>query len=93
VKGLKAKRYGSGRKVRVSYNKLKGATGYQLQISTSKHFPKNKTHSVNLKSTISSKRLTGLRKNKSYYVRIRAYTKVGSETKSCPYSSTLKINK
>lgn len=32
VKGLKAKRYGSGRKVRVSYNKLKGATGYQLQI-------------------------------------------------------------
>ena len=51
-------------------------TGYQLQYSTDKNFKKNnKTVTVSKNST-TSKKITGLKAKKKYYVRVRAYKTV-----------------
>jgi len=61
-------------------NSVKNASGYQVQISTSKKFNKNKTtvRSSSTKGTIGSE----LIKKKKYYVRARAYyeTPLGLKT-------------
>ena len=51
-------------------------TGYQLQYSTDKNFKKNiKTVTVS-KSSATSKKITGLKAKKKYFVRIRTYKTV-----------------
>ena len=51
-------------------------TGYQIQYSKNKNFSSgNATLTINKKGTTSWK-ISGLKKNKRYYVRIRTYTKV-----------------
>ena len=49
-------------------------TGYQLQYSTSKSFKNAKTKTVSKSKT--SKKITGLKAKKKYYVRIRTYKTV-----------------
>lgn len=50
------------------------ATGYELQYSYSKSFTKATTKTVNVtKSSVVSKKVTGLIKGKKYYVRVRGY--------------------
>lgn len=55
-----------------SAKNLKKISGYQVQISTKRSFPKaaTKTYKVGKKST--SKKITKLRKKTRYYVRVRA---------------------
>lgn len=49
------------------------ADGYQIQYSTNKKFKKNnKTKNVSKKNA-TSKKITGLKSKKTYYIRIRAY--------------------
>ena len=58
-------------------------TGYQIQVSTSKKFTKNKkiTTTVKVKKATTTKTtIKNLKKNKKYYVRIRTYKKVGKKT-------------
>ena len=62
------------RKVKVSYKKVKGATGYEIQYSVRKKF-NYKPKLINTKST--SKTIKNLRKGNRYYFRVRAYKKVG----------------
>ena len=64
-----------GRKLKVKYNKFKGATGYQIQYSTSKKFKKKTTIKVKKTTAITKK----LKKGKRYYVRVRAYIKSGKK--------------
>jgi 6-phosphogluconate dehydrogenase (decarboxylating) len=52
-------------------------SGYQIQYSTNKNFKGAKT--VNVKST--KKTIKKLKKKKKYYVRVRAYKKVGGKGK------------
>ncbi len=55
-------------------------TGYQIQLATDSKFTKNKK-TVNVKGySKSSKKVTGLKGGKKYWVRIRTYKKVGSAT-------------
>lgn len=54
----------------VKYKKASGAKGYQICYSTNKKF-KSSVKKINAKSL--SKTVKGLKKNKTYYVRIRAY--------------------
>ena len=62
-------------------------TGYQVQFANSKSFTKNKMVSVNgFKKT--SKKVTGLKAGKKYYVRIRTYKTIKGEKF---YSSWSKI--
>lgn len=60
------------------WKKGSGITGYELQYSTSSKFSKAKTKKV-AKAKTSSKKVTGLKAKKKYYVRIRAYKTVKKE--------------
>ena len=72
VKNSTAKNASKG-KLTVTWNKLSYVTGYQIQYSTSSSF-KSGNKTVNVKGASSvSKAITGLAKNKTYYVRIRTY--------------------
>ena len=60
------------RKAKLKWKKCSKINGYQIQYSTSKKFKSNvKVKTVGKKKT--SVILSGLKKNKTYYVRIRAY--------------------
>lgn len=59
-----------GLKIQVKYSKVKDATGYCIQYSTSKKFKKAKSV-TSTKATVAIKK--SLKKKKTYYVRVRAY--------------------
>ena len=62
----------SGRKAKVTVQKVEGAAGYQIVYSTDKQFKKN-VKKVTISGT--SKTLGKLAKGKTYYVKVRAYKK------------------
>ena len=70
---------------------MSGAKGYVVQYATNKKFKKAKT----LKITTTSKLIKGLTKNKTYYVRVRAYKKFSKKTVYTKYSAvkSVKIKK
>ena len=79
-------------KLTVKLNRtLTESTGYQIQYATNKSFKSAKTVSVTSYKT-SSKTLTGLKKNTTYYVRVRTYKTV-SGTKYYSNWSTAKNKK
>ena len=60
-------------------NQVKQTTGYQIQCATDKGFKKNvKTVTVSGNKT-TSKKVTGLKSKKTYYVKIRTYKTVNSK--------------
>ncbi len=78
-------------KAAVTWKKAKKITGYQIQYSTSKTFAKNNkkvkvSGAKNLKKTIS-----GLKKGKTYYVRIRTYKKSGGSVYYSAWSAKKKV--
>lgn len=66
--------------LKASWSKVANATSYEVQYGTSKSFKGAKTVKVSSKS--SSKVLTKLKKNKKYYVRIRAVRTVKVDNKN-----------
>lgn len=71
-----------------SWKKVKNATKYQIQYAVSKKkVEKAKKKSV----TKTSVTIKGLKKKKTYYVRVRAYTKNGKTTVYGKWSSVKKI--
>lgn len=61
-----------GKKAQVTYKKVSGAKGYEIQYSTSKTFKSGvKVKKAGTKTTKVT--ITKLKKNKKYYVRVRAY--------------------
>ena len=81
----------------VKWKKDKRATGYQVQYSADKNFKKGvKTKDVSRYDT-TSKIITGLKKGKVYYVRVRAYkdVKAGAKIKELcgPWSASAKSKK
>lgn len=67
--------------IKVKWEPIDNADGYQIQKSTNKSFKKN-SKKYNISNTDStSKTIKKLKSNKNYYVRIRAY-KLKSETKT-----------
>ncbi len=86
-----------GKKMTVKWKKDKRATGYQVQYSADKNFKKGvKTKDVSRYDT-TSKIITGLKKGKVYYVRVRAYkdVKAGAKIKELcgPWSASAKSKK
>lgn len=63
------------------------ASGYQLKYSTSKSFKSFKVTNF----SGSSKTLRNLSSNKTYYMKIRSFKKLGNKKVVGPYSKTLKI--
>lgn len=66
--------------LKASWSKVANATSYEVQYGTSKSFKGSKTVKVSSKS--SSKVLTKLKKNKKYYVRVRAVRTVKVDNKN-----------
>lgn len=87
VKKLKAK--GTEKSLKLTWKKVSGASGYEIQYSLKKNFKKPKKITIKKAST-KSKTIKGLKKKKKYYVRIRAYKKSG---KKKIYSKWTKISK
>jgi hypothetical protein len=85
----------NGKKITIKWTKNSKATGYQIQYSTSNTFSsKNKTITID-KSTSNSKTISGLIKNKNYYLRIRVYKTVSGVKYYSSWSGKkqVKINK
>ena len=70
---------GKGRKLKAYWNRNSQVDGYQLQYGTSKNFTGCKTVTLNSNKCTGSVR-TGLKKNATYYVRIRTYKRVSGKT-------------
>ena len=63
---------------KITWKSLAGATGYTVQLATNKSYKGAKT----VKNSKNTANLTGLKKGKTYYVRINAYTKVSGKNYS-----------
>lgn len=79
------------KKFTVKWNKVSSqVTGYQVQYSTSSSFSSATTKTVgNYKTT--SKTISGLKKGKKYYVRVRTYKKVGDKNYYSSWSSAKSV--
>ncbi len=67
---------------------VSGATGYEVQYSTSKKFTKKTTKKVTVKKAKTKKtKIKKLAKGKKYYVRLRAYKKVNKKAVYGAWSS------
>lgn len=80
---------GSRGKISAYWNKISGTSGYQIQYSTEKSFKNAKT--VTVKSGSSGKTISGLKKGKTYYVRMRRYRKVSGQKYYSGWSGKKKI--
>jgi molybdopterin converting factor small subunit len=73
--------------MKVSWKKISGASGYQVQYSTSSKFKKTVTVKVSSKKTAAT--ITKLKKNKKYYVRVRGYKKASGKTTYSSWSKAV----
>lgn len=82
-----------GRTVRVRWKKLpKKVSGCQIQYSTSKKFKNRKVRNVYVKNRKTvQKKITGLKKGKRYYVRMRAFRKEGGRKQYSLWSRKIRI--
>ena len=84
IKNVKAGK----KQLKVTYKKVKGVTGYQIQTATNKSFKKN-AKAVTVKGAKkTSKAVKKLKSGKKYYVRVRAYKTVNGKKY---YSSWSKV--
>lgn len=80
----------SKKKIKASWAKVSGASGYQVMWSTYKNFSKNyKTKSV--KAKYRSKTVTTAQSKKIYYVRVRAYKTINGKKVYSQWSNTKKV--
>lgn len=80
----------SSKKLKVKWKKGSDCDGYQLQYATSSSFSSAKTAKATGQKT-TSKSITGLKKGKTYYVRIRAYKQDGSKVIYSKWSASKKV--
>ena len=74
--------------ITIKWKKISGASGYQIQIAANKKFTRNKnTYSTGKAYYVIKK----LKKKKTYYIRVREYTKSESNRLYGPWSKVKKI--
>jgi uncharacterized protein YjdB len=76
------------KKITVSWKKLTGVTGYQIKYSTNSKFKNSKVKNVSSKKI--STTLSAV-SNKKYYIKVRAYIKIGSKKYYGGWSNTSKV--
>ena len=86
--GLKLK--AGSKKIKVTWKNAKGVSGYQIQYALKKTFLEAQEQWVNKASSKESV-ILGLKKGKTYYVRIRACKKVNGEEYWSAWSSAKKV--
>lgn len=73
----------SSSKVKVSWTKMEGMSGYQVSKST------KATGTNSIGSTTSSSKTSEVKKNTTYYYKVRAYKKVGDRKVYSPWSDAV----
>ena len=90
VKNLKVKT--KGKKITVSWKKIKIAKGYQVQVATNKQFKKKKIvfdkFTKKRKLIIKSSKI---KRKKTYYVRVRAYAKTNDKKVNGKWSKKVRV--
>jgi hypothetical protein len=71
--------------LKVTWKKVKGITGYEIQYSLKKNFKNAKIKKIKKAST-TSVTIKKLKSKKKYYVRIRTYKKTGKKTYKSKWS-------
>jgi hypothetical protein len=80
IKNIKAKKPVAGKKsFTFKWTKVKKANGYEIQYATNKAFTKNAKKVTVKGAKKTSKTIKGLKKGKTYYVRIRPYATKGGK--------------
>lgn len=74
----------------VKWKKLSKAEGYQISYSTSKSFSSSKTIDITDADTV-SKKITSLKKGKTYYVRIRGSKVINEKTYYGPWGKVKSV--
>lgn len=78
----------SGKKIKVKYKASKSYTGYEISYASKKDFSNQKSAKVTGKSVT----ISGLKKGKTYYIRVRGYKKdVYGNYYYTPYSKMKKV--
>lgn len=90
VKGVSLKHTKKG-KVTVRWTWYSRGSGYQIACSTSRSFPKGKTKVKGAGAYDDAKTITGLKKGKTYYVRVRAYQKLDGRKYYGSWSKVKKV--
>lgn len=86
-------RYKGYKRLRVKWKAVAGCTGYNIKIATDKKM-KNVVGSYTVKGSKNLKlKIKKLSKKKTYYVKVRAYLKIGKTTYNGLYSSVVKSSK
>lgn len=76
--------------VKLTWNKVSSAKGYQIQYSTKSDFSSAKSIYIENNST-TAKTLSDLGSNKTYYIRIRAYKKLNNSKLYGYWSEAIKV--
>ncbi len=84
---LKSVKNKKGKKIQISWKKINGVTGYQIQYAANKKMRKAKKV-TSAKTTYTAKKL---KKKKIYYVRVRAYIKNGTKKLYGKWSKIKKV--
>lgn len=79
-----------GKKAKLSWKKVKNATGYRILYATNRKFSKNKKTVVVAKNS-ATRVIKGLKKGTTYYVKVQAFQKQGSKYVYGKYSSIKKV--
>lgn len=87
---LKGVKNAKGKKAVVTWKKVSGVAGYQVWYSPSKKFKGAKKATVKKGKTV-KKTLTKLKKGTTYYVKVRAYKKVGKKTYYSAWSTVKSV--
>lgn len=78
--------------LKLTWKKAAGASGYEIQYSLNKNFKKAKKITIK-KAALRTKTIKGLKKNKKYYIRIRATIRKGQRKASGPWVKIVKKTK
>lgn len=89
VTGLKAKK--GKKRMTVSWKRDKKATGYQITYAHNKKFKKGKKNITISKNKTVKRTIKKLKARKTYYVKVRAYKKVGKTKIYGAYSKVKKV--
>lgn len=78
--------------LKLTWRKAPGASGYEIQYSLNKNFKKAKKITIK-KAALRKKTIKGLKKNKKYYIRIRATIRKGQRKANGPWVKIVKKTK
>ena len=88
-----AKRKHKSAKIKVSFKKISGVTGYQIRVSSTKKFTKKKTITKFVSKTNVKVYVRKLKKAKKLYVQVRGYKIVGGKKVYGLWSGKKKVKK